>query len=149
MKNNITIIGAIHIAWGLLGMFTALILHIVLGSAGMITGDYEVQRILGVIASGISFPLFALGIPAIVGGIGLLKTRSWARVLLLAYSFINLLYIPFGTVLGIFTIKFLLDKETVELFAETKAASEEARYESSWTGSESVSTAEEEDDTVS
>ncbi|MBN2185055.1 MAG: hypothetical protein JW746_06970 [Candidatus Krumholzibacteriota bacterium] len=146
MKNNITVIGAIHISWGLLGMFNAMVLHIILGSAGMITGDYEVQRILGLIASSISIPLFALGIPAIAGGIGILKTRSWARILLLAYSFVNLLFIPFGTVLGIFTIKFLLDKETVELFAGSKAASTGSKYESPMTGSGSGLTAEEDED---
>ncbi len=145
MKNNITIIGALHIAWGLLGMFLALVIHIVLGSAGMITGDYEVQRILSLVASSIAFPLFVLGVPAVVGGIGLLKTRAWARILLLAYSFINLLGIPFGTVLGIFTIKFLLDKETVELFSGSNRSFEERGGREAYV-SEPVSSAEEEDD---
>ena len=145
MRNNITIIGALHIAWGLLGMFIALVIHIVLGSAGMMTGDYEVQRILSLVASSISFPLFILGVPAVVGGIGLLKTRAWARILLLAYSFINLLCIPFGTVLGIFTIKFLLDEETVGIFSGGNRPSGE-RGGSEAFFSESVSSAEEDDD---
>ncbi|MBN2070602.1 MAG: hypothetical protein JW814_04010 [Candidatus Krumholzibacteriota bacterium] len=149
MKSNITVIGAIHIAWGLLGMLLAMIIQLTLGGAGMITGDYEVQRILAIVASSLAFPLFILGIPALVGGIGILRMRPWARILLLAYSFINLLSIPFGTVLGIFTIKLLLDRDTIEAFAIENGALAGYAGERRAARSESVSSTEEDDDIVS
>jgi len=128
------------------------ILQITLSGAGLIAGDYEVQRILAIVASIISFILFFISIPALVGGIGILKMRSWARILLLAYSFISLLNIPFGTVLAIFTIKLMLDRETIELLNdENKEVVADSRdtEEEPWTRSEPVSTGEEEDDIVS
>jgi len=57
-----------------------------------------------------------MSIPGIVGGIGLLKRKYWARILILVLCFLSLLSIPFGTALGIYGIWILLKSETVEIF---------------------------------
>jgi heme/copper-type cytochrome/quinol oxidase subunit 3 len=52
----------------------------------------------------------------IIGAVGVLKRREWARIVLLAVSFLNLLRVPLGTILGIYTIYVLLNAETIKLF---------------------------------
>ena len=60
--------------------------------------------------------LVLLSAPGIIGGMGLLKRQSWARILVLVLGVINLINIPFGTALGIYTIWALTHRETEELF---------------------------------
>ena len=59
-----------------------------------------------------------LSVPGIIGGIGILKRRSWARKLALALGVINLFsFPPIGTALGAYTICVLLKRENARLFA--------------------------------
>ena len=60
---------------------------------------------------------------AITTGIGLLQRESWARPLAIVMSFFELLHIPFGTALGIYTLVVLLPNESsVEYDELAKAA---------------------------
>jgi hypothetical protein len=60
---------------------------------------------------------------AIVTGVGLLQRESWARPLAIVMSFFELLHIPFGTALGIYTLVVLLPGEaSVEYDQLAKAA---------------------------
>lgn len=53
--------------------------------------------------------LFVLGAAAsFLSGWGLLKRKSWARMLALVLAFLGLLSFPFGTALGVYTIWVLL-----------------------------------------
>jgi hypothetical protein len=57
-----------------------------------------------------------LGLPKIIGGIGLLKGHEWGRILILVVSFLSLINIPFGTALGIYSMIILFNPQTVKLF---------------------------------
>jgi hypothetical protein len=60
---------------------------------------------------------------AIATGLGLLQRESWARPLAIVMSFFELLHIPFGTALGIYTLVVLLPTEaSVEYDQLAKAA---------------------------
>jgi len=52
----------------------------------------------------------------LVGGIGLLKRKRWARILVLIGAVPELFAFPVGTVTGIYTIWVLMQEETVKLF---------------------------------
>ena len=57
-----------------------------------------------------------LSVLAIVGSVGLLKRKEWARILMIVMSGFNLLRIPLGTILGVYTIWVLVDAQTISLF---------------------------------
>ena len=59
--------------------------------------------------------LIAVSVPGIVGGVGLLRSKSWARYVILVLSILDLLNIPIGTALGIYGIWVLVNDETVRL----------------------------------
>jgi zinc-ribbon domain len=60
---------------------------------------------------------------SIVTGVGLLQRESWARPLAIVMSFFELLHIPLGTALGIYTLVVLLPNEaSVEYDQLAKAA---------------------------
>ena len=67
--------------------------------------------------------MFLLAVPSIAGGVGLLKGKFWARILVLILGIFNLIDFPIGTLIGIYTIWVLLNQETALLFeGEDKAA---------------------------
>jgi hypothetical protein len=89
--------------------------------AGVVHSDPSPDSDVGVAALGVigvvGFVTIALlSVPAIIGGIGLLKYREWARILLIVMSSLNLINIPFGTALGIYGLWALLNDSTRVLF---------------------------------
>jgi hypothetical protein len=89
--------------------------------AGLASADQDPDAAAGVIALGaigaFAFIVITLvSVPTLIGGIGLLKYREWARTLTIVMSAINLLSIPLGTALGIYGIWALTKDETRALF---------------------------------
>ena len=61
--------------------------------------------------------LVLTSLPGLIAGIGLLKSRSWARILGIVVAILNLIHIPIGTAVGIYALWVLLNRETEQLFA--------------------------------
>jgi hypothetical protein len=72
-----------------------------------------ILRVIGLIAS--TF-LAVVGLPQIIGGLGLIQHKEWARILILVVSFLSLPHLPFGTFLAVYTMIVLFNRETVALF---------------------------------
>lgn len=117
MKQHVTVVGALHIGLGALGVLAAIIVFVVLVGVGTLADDPESTRILTFIGTVTAIFLFVLSVPGIIGGIGLLQGKPWARILVLILAGLNLFNIPIGTAVGIYTIWVLLQAETVQLFA--------------------------------
>ena len=116
MEKHINLLGILYIIISGFHLMAAVIVFTILFGAGIISGDDEALTILTIIASFIAIILIVTSIPGIIGGIGILKMQQWARILLIILGFLNLLAIPFGTILGVYTIWALLNEETIKLF---------------------------------
>jgi len=116
IEEHITILGALYIGFNVLGIMAAMIVFVTLLGSGLISGDEEALAILTGIATFVSYLLFITCAPGIIGGFGLLKRKNWARILVIVLGFINLLLVPFGTVLGIYTLYVLLKDEAAAEF---------------------------------
>jgi len=57
---------------------------------------------------------------AIAGGIGLLGRKEWGRILSLVHAALSLLSIPFGTIIGILVIVYLIKPEIRDYFESAK-----------------------------
>ena len=116
MEEHVKILGILYIALSALGLIAAFIVFIVVTGGGLISGDETAIAITSIVGIVIASILVLVSAPGIIGGMGLLKRQSWARILVLVLGVINLINIPFGTALGIYTIWTLTNKETEELF---------------------------------
>ena len=58
----------------------------------------------------------------IVAGWGLLERQPWARTLAIVVAFVNLLDMPFGTALGVYTLWVLLPAESEKEYLEASRA---------------------------
>jgi len=123
MEKHVNVLGILYIVFNVLGLLIAMIVFWALIGPGIIAGDPEAFAILSIIALVICSILIILSIPGIIGGIALLKWKPWARILVLILGFLNLIDIPFGTALGIYTIWVLMKDESIQLFAAKKASS--------------------------
>jgi len=117
MEKHVTLVAVINIAFGVLGIFAALLLFIGIVGAGLISGESEAMTITAIVGTAIAFILAITSIPEIIGGFGLLKYKPWARILVLIIACLDLLLIPLGTLIGIYELWVLLNEETAALFA--------------------------------
>lgn len=117
MDEHIKILGILYIAFSALGLIAGLLIFVAITGGGLISGNAAAIGITSIVGTAIAGVLLLISAPGIIGGMGLLKRQSWARVLVLVLGIINLVNIPFGTALGIYTIWVLTNKETEALFA--------------------------------
>jgi hypothetical protein len=116
MEKHVTLVAVINIAFGFLGIFLGIILLVILVGAGMISHDPEALTITSIVGIAAGFFLFLTSIPEVIGGFGLLKRRSWARILVLIIAVLDLCMIPIGTIIGVYELWVLLNEETAGLF---------------------------------
>ena len=127
MDLHIKVVAAFHIILGILGLMVSVMIALIFGgAAGIIsmaaTDDPDALLavpIVGLVGSMLVLLIFTLSIPGIIAGIGLLKRRPWARVLTIVLSVLDLIIIPFGTLLGIYGLWVLLAQDTARLFGAT------------------------------
>jgi predicted permease len=84
-----------------------------------------VMDIVPFILTAVGILLMVFSIMGIIGAVGVLKRKEWGRIITLVISFFNLLHIPLGTILGVYSIWVLLNDETVRLFNPVVNASAE------------------------
>ena len=116
MAKHVTIVAAIQIGWNILGLVFGVFLFLLLGWASTHVHDPEVYFILPLIAITLGGLIIVTSILGIIGGLGLLKYKNWARILILILSAMDLLNIPLGTAIGIYSFWVLLQSETSRLF---------------------------------
>ena len=118
MEKHLTIVAALQVGFSLLGIMAAIIVYSVLHSVMHIADDPEAARVLSLVARWVSLFLLLISVPGLIGGIGLFMKKSWARILVLIISVLDLLNIPIGTAVAVYTIWVLVQDDTVKLFKE-------------------------------
>jgi len=124
MAQHVKILAILHIVFSVLGLVAGLVALLLFGGlAGIVsstagTPDSVIAiPILGSIG-GLVFLIIAIfSLPGLIGGIGLLQYKPWARILMLIVSALDLMGFPFHTALGIYGLWVLLNKETERLFS--------------------------------
>ena len=121
MDRHLTIVGVLHTAFGALGLLMAFIIFVAVAGGGLLSGDSEAIWITLGVGSAIAFVLGVISAPAIVGGVGILKRRAWSRPLVLILGFLDLILIPFGTMLGVYTIWVLMQDDAARILEPSAA----------------------------
>lgn len=122
MATHIRIVAILHIVFACLTILVALgLLALFGGLAALVSIKEDTQdAMIGVtVLGGLGVFLFVLvlvlAVPGMVAGIGLLRGASWARVLTIVVSALELLSVPFGTALGIYGLWAMVQPETERL----------------------------------
>jgi len=116
MEKHVTLVAVINIGFGILGVIIAIFVLIAMIVGSFYVEDYEVRKIIPIVGTTVFLFIFLTSIAEIAGGFGLLKRRPWARILILIVACLDLLWIPIGTIIGIYELWVLLQDETARLF---------------------------------
>jgi hypothetical protein len=77
---------------------------------------HEILSIVPIILLLVALCMMIVSVVGIIGAVGVLKRKEWGRIVLLVVSFFNLLRIPLGTILGVYSIWVLLNDEIIGIF---------------------------------
>jgi hypothetical protein len=117
MKKHVTVVGAIHIGFGILGLIGAIAVFFALNFAkGFVDNEEIPTLVLGFFSLSLPLLIGFMSTLGLVGGIGLLTYKSWARYLVIVVAALGCLNIPIGTLKGVYSLWVLLQDETVKLF---------------------------------
>ena len=123
MEKHVTLLGVLFIAYHVLGLVVGFIIMGVLSSVGCLTGDPTAMTILTAVGVGLGTFLIVLSVPGLIAGIALLMRRRWARILGLIVGAFDLIDIPFGTALGIYSFWVLLHDDTIRVLDANRTPS--------------------------
>ena len=123
MVAQVDLVGVLFIVWGLLTTLVGVsTLALGIGAAALITSAGRGGG--GQVAAGVTAAAFtALAIMAILWGVAhvmvgvpLRQKKPWARLIALMLGSVDLLLLPYGTALGIYTLWVLLNEKGKALF---------------------------------
>jgi hypothetical protein len=129
MDTHVKVLGVLYLVLSAFGVLAALFLLLATGLAsGIVASAADAHDaaislpIIGLAGSALVIFLLLVSLPGLAAGIGLLKYQPWARILAIVLSVINLVHIPLGTIVGIYGLWVLLNRETEPLFAGVHTA---------------------------
>jgi hypothetical protein len=124
MTTHVKVLGVLYVAFSAITLCAAIFLGLGIVAATGIVGQTASPEdaavalpIIGLAGSTLVIFLVVISLPGLITGIGILKLQPWARIVGIVLAAINLINIPFGTVLGIYGLWVLLNKETETLFS--------------------------------
>jgi hypothetical protein len=122
MDTHVKVLAVLHIAMGAIGVVGACVLMLVFGGAAGIIGSIGdpdariAMPILGITGMALVVIVLVRSLPGVIVGIGLLKFRPWARIGGIVLSILDLIWFPFGTVVGVYGLWVLFSTDTERLF---------------------------------
>jgi hypothetical protein len=117
MKKHVTIVGVIHIAFGVLGLIGALTVFFALNFArGFVSNDEIPTMVLSVLSLSIPLLIGFMSTLGLIGGIGLMAYKNWGRYLVIIVAALGCINIPIGTLKGVYSLWVLLQDDTIKLF---------------------------------
>ena len=125
MDTHVKVVGVLNIALGSCGLVIAVLFVLIFGGAAGIVGastDPEAATavpIIGIVGTALVMLMLALALPAVIVGIGLFRMRPWARIGGIVLSIFHLIWIPIGTIIGVYSLWVLFSKDSERLFAAT------------------------------
>jgi hypothetical protein len=127
MATHVKVLAVMYLVLSAFGLCAALFMSLLFGTAGTIVGSSADPHdaaialpLIGLTGSVLVSFLVVTSLPGLVAGIGLLQFRPWARILAIVLAIINLIHIPFGTVVGIYGLWVLFNSETERLFSSAQ-----------------------------
>jgi hypothetical protein len=104
MRKHVRILGWLQICLGIVDLLIGLSAFGILTGLGAISGDMAAFGLLSVIGGFIGTFMLIMAIPNLICGVGLLRDwGGWVIVLAVVLAMFNLIKVPLGTAIAIYT----------------------------------------------
>jgi len=104
LSTHFKILGALLVAYSALQFVGGVVLLTVFNVVDIFVDEQEVLAIVQLATRTIGVLILIVAIPGMIAGIGLLVDQVWARKFSLVAGIIYLIFIPIGTIIGIYSI---------------------------------------------
>ncbi|NLL14567.1 MAG: hypothetical protein GX267_14275 [Fibrobacter sp.] len=111
MHKEIELLGALHIAISILYTLVFSAIYAVLFSKGFFSGEESSANIQLVIFAVVGVFLLLFAISGVTAALGIIRGRPWAQMMILILGCLDLICVPLGTALGIYTIWIFMHSE--------------------------------------
>ncbi len=126
MRDHIKLLGILNLVWSSASIALGLVVLLAFGGLAAFFGVVGVgwpdsndsllaAPFMALIGVGIVLLICCVSLPAFIGGIGLLKMKSWSRILMIVVSILHLFTFPIGTALGVYGLWVLFNEEARRL----------------------------------
>lgn len=117
LEQHRKVLGILYLVFGALWALAGIALLVVFMAGALPAVQTRTERVVILLVGGAG-GLLLLGLAAvgIIGGVGMLKRRAWAKVPTLIAGMVSLLHFPVGTALAIYTLWFWLQPNSASLF---------------------------------
>jgi hypothetical protein len=123
MTTHVRVLAILQIVYASFALLLGLVVGVLFGGIAALVGvtaplndSIIAVPILATIGGVGASIIIMLSLPRLIAGIGLLKYRSWGRILTIIVSILGVLDFPIGTALGAYGLWVMLHRETVPLF---------------------------------
>ena len=120
MDRHVRILGILNMVYGIVGAAAAIVILIRFGGFNGVYAAFN-EDIVGLIAMILVAFQLLIAAPCILAGYYVRLLQDWARVMLIIVSAVNVLNVPFGTVIGAYGLWTLMTPETDPLFQNATA----------------------------
>ena len=104
MRKHIRILGWLQICLGVIDLLIGLAAFGILSGIGVLSGDVAGFGVMAAIGGFIGVLMLVMAIPNFIVGVGLLRDwGGWVIVLAVVLGLFNLLKVPYGTVIALYT----------------------------------------------
>lgn len=117
MRKHVNALAILYIVSSVLFLLVSGAFLVVFLGLVSLTGEPFVIGVSRTAAGIIALILLALAAAGILVGIGLHRQASWARLVTIVLSVINLFNFPIGTLIGAYGLVVMLHPDTAQLFA--------------------------------
>ncbi len=129
MEKHVKIVAILNIAYRCLMLVGSIVLFVLAAIFGSVMNflerrgelraedvPQELLNLLPIFFIIIGVLIAVVSLAAIIGSIGVMKKKEWGRITIIVVSFFNLIHVPLGTVLGVYSLWVLFNDEIVRLF---------------------------------
>ncbi len=116
MATHISILGWLFIIGHALFLAIGAFVFLLLMGVGLVSAEAEAMTVLTLVAIFVGGLMVVLALPGLLAGYGLLKRRSWGRILALVVAALNIFNVPIGTILALYAFYVLLQSSANSYF---------------------------------
>ena len=116
MDKHVSLLASFYLALSLVGLLAAAIVFTAVVGGGLLSNDEEAIFITSTVGTAVSTLVGIMSLPGFFAAYGLFKRRNWGRYLTIVVGAMNVLYVPFGTALAVYTFWVLTQDDAIRLF---------------------------------
>jgi len=115
---HISILGWLYVFGNIFFLVLAGIGFFLLPTIGAISRNPDATTLFSVLGTIFGLLMVVVALPGLIAGYGLLKHKSWGRLLAMLTAVLGIVNFPFGTVIGVYALFVLSQQSAIDCFEQ-------------------------------